>query len=217
MPGGQSFQPYEQIQQPYNVTQPMPMATGKPMTMRTPSSQMRIEAGPEQNPNITKAMRTAKRTLSSPTPSGVQPKMKTYAAPPEGMVPQGFQPMNTGPTPRLAKRTVVPDFDQPPATTEQVRMELGNASKGLRTAIQQKNDQDMANYLDSVRSQAETMKSRMRNLGPDSNLKLSTISHIYERGADLIEEGQRTGDDSKVRLGIEKIDDANRQLDNIGN
>ena len=36
-----------------------------------------------------------------------------------------------------------------------------------------------------------------------------------DMGADLIEEGRRSGEPSKLRLGLEKIENANRQLDQL--
>jgi hypothetical protein len=74
----------------------------------------------------------------------------------------------------------------------------------------------IANETDAIRSHASSLKS-VGNLTLEQRLKVSSIARMYDEGVSLIDEGQATGEEVKIRLGLEKVDEANRQLNRISN
>lgn len=105
--------------------------------------------------------------------------------------------------------------DQPPMSTREYREQFGAVSRGLGTAIEQKDPREVDANLDLIRRHNESMKARLDKLPPQQKLKLHSVSRMYSRGADLVQEGRQSGEDSKLRLGMEKIEDANRQFRQI--
>jgi hypothetical protein len=186
------------------------MAPGTVDRMIPPSAQARdprtgsaVRSGsvPAKPTQATQGMRT--RTTAPPSGREVVPAPTVYADPRVYM------------DPRAAAQPTMSQRQAGPVSTRELRRDFNSAHKNLETAIQKNNSTEVDASLDVVRTRAEDMRGRIHNLPPQQKLQMSTISRMYDRGADLIEEGRRNGEDSKLRLGVEKIGHANDQFDRV--
>jgi hypothetical protein len=94
--------------------------------------------------------------------------------------------------------------------------QLRNSSNRIQDLMEKKEFATIANETDAIRSHASSLKS-VGNLTLEQRLKVSSIARMYDEGVSLIDEGQATGEEVKIRLGLEKVDEANRQLNRISN
>lgn len=110
---------------------------------------------------------------------------------------------------------LLPGYDQPAASPSQVRVEFQSAREKIRQSLQQDQSNGLENEIGSMRDNAASMRGRLRNLPIEQRLKVGSISHMYDEAAGLIQEGRSSGEESKVRMGLERMDHATRQLDNL--
>lgn len=78
--------------------------------------------------------------------------------------------------------------------------------------MHQGNQDLVGEQLYGIRQESATLRARLKGLPLEQRLRVPSISLIYDEGTRLVEEGMASGEESKVRLGMERIDEANRQL-----
>lgn len=105
--------------------------------------------------------------------------------------------------------------DHKPSSPSEVRTGFRNSRQRLQDALSQKDSVAVSNEINSLRDRAGSMRDSLSTLPPESRLKVGSISRMYYKGSSLVELGQRSGQDCMVRMGLEQIDQANRQLDSI--
>lgn len=88
-------------------------------------------------------------------------------------------------------------------------------TSGMQQAIRQKDYDRIAREAQQARSRAENIERMSNELPVEDKLKLPLINHMYRQGADMMDEGQGAKDDSKIRMGIEKIGNANKRYDSL--
>lgn len=77
-------------------------------------------------------------------------------------------------------------------------------------------DQNLVNeQLYGMRQEAQTLRGRLRTLPLEQRLHVPSISLLYDEGTRLVDEGMRSGHQPKVRMGLDKIEDANRRLGDL--
>ena len=108
---------------------------------------------------------------------------------------------------------LVPGYDRPAMEPSQMGETLRDSTGQIREAIH--GDGDVKPAVEDVRSRVTEMKGRLRNEPVHVQLKLSSIERMYKEGAAQIEEGERTGEQSKMQMGLEKIEKANEYLKEI--
>ncbi|MBX7245425.1 MAG: hypothetical protein K1X53_07990 [Candidatus Sumerlaeaceae bacterium] len=111
---------------------------------------------------------------------------------------------------------IVPGYDQPATTPREMQVDFNKCTGKLREALKDpKNNKAVEQELDDIRAKSSAMKGLLRDLPLEQRLKVNSISHYYDEGASLVEEGRSTGETEKVNLGLEKMDQAHQQLEKL--
>lgn len=172
---------------------------------------------PEGMPTGNPEVGTVRRVIPRGSESGQQlSRSLSTPKPPARIVhtpssPRSFTPSTYG----SPDGVVPPGYVTQPMTAREFRADFGSAHEKLTSAISKKNTTEVDASLNIVRDRAEQMRGRLQNLPPQKKFQVGSISRIYDMGADLIEEGRRNGEESKLRLGLEKIEQGNRQLEQL--
>lgn len=66
-----------------------------------------------------------------------------------------------------------------------------------------------------VRSRAENLQHMKPELPVQERLKLPLLNHMYRQGADMVDEGRTKRDESKIRYGMQHINEANERFGTI--
>lgn len=119
----------------------------------------------------------------------------------------------TPPPPGGLRVRLDPSYNLPMASPAEMGLLFRKSSKRIQEEMQA--GASVEEELGQVRTHATQLKGRLRGLPLESRLKLGAISAMYEDGASLIEEGQSSGEQSKVQMGLDKIENANQLLDEL--
>jgi hypothetical protein len=123
----------------------------------------------------------------------------------------GAPTVNSRQQPVVYSRTM-PGYDKPSADPVQVRKQIKGSTDRIYRAMQNGSLNGIDNDVEAVKQNVNEMKGRLRNQPLEDRLKLSAIERLYNDGTGLLEEGQHSGEKSKMRMGLEKIEKANEQL-----
>jgi hypothetical protein len=116
--------------------------------------------------------------------------------------------------PRAFSR-LAPGTERPEASLQTVLREFESSSKQVRKGYETGNYVDVDRELGTIRARADTMVGRLRGLPLEQRLKVFAISSMYLEGASLVEEGRNAEQESKVRMGFEKIEEASSRLEEL--
>jgi hypothetical protein len=108
-----------------------------------------------------------------------------------------------------------PGYDQPAMRPREMSVEMRDSTGRLSEAIKNGSPEEVDQHIESIRTNFSEMKGRLRNEPKENQLKLSSIERTYQEGTEQLEEGRRSGEQSKIDIGLEKIEKANEQLEEI--
>ncbi len=121
---------------------------------------------------------------------------------------RGSAVLRKTPTPNM------PDF-----SPTEAKVQFESSSERIRQAMEKRQYDVVDRELKSVRGHSQSLHQRTGNLPMGSRYMVPSISQMYQEGADLIEEGRKSDDEAKMSLGLERLEQANRQCwwDKLGN
>ncbi|MGB9692302.1 MAG: hypothetical protein ACPL7D_09040 [Candidatus Sumerlaeaceae bacterium] len=93
-----------------------------------------------------------------------------------------------------------------------VSHELRNSTARIRTNFTAGDAAAVQQEADSIRARICTLRS-LDSLTLEKRLKVSSICRMLDDGLDMVEQGQRAGDETMVQLGLEKIHQASELLE----
>lgn len=85
----------------------------------------------------------------------------------------------------------------------------------MQQALRRKDYATIGRESESVRSRSERIERIGHELPVQDRLQIPLIKHLYQQGADLMEEGRSTQDDAKIRMGIQQINQANEKMNHL--
>jgi hypothetical protein len=145
--------------------------------------------------------------------TAVPPADEAPAGPPGLVSPQ--QSSTVRATQDVGISRLAPGYDKPTASPSEVLTEFKASSTRIQQALANKQTDSVDSEIAAVRERAACLRGRMRNLPLDQKLQLGSISHMYDDGAAMLEEGRKTGQTPKVEMGLQKIEEANRSLEKL--
>lgn len=137
---------------------------------------------------------------------------------PDASAPRGFQPSRSAPASMYAPAVQEPlrakvARSSAHESPSQVSSEFKSSRLRIENALVRNDSGAVDAEIGSVRERASGLREHLNGMPLDQKMKLLPITRMYEEGATLLEEGRQNSDESKVRLGLEKIDKASSQID----
>lgn len=66
-----------------------------------------------------------------------------------------------------------------------------------------------------VRTRSEDPQRMQPELSVQDRLKVPLLNHMYRQGADMVDEGRSQQDESKIKYGMQRMEDASRNLQHM--
>lgn len=95
-----------------------------------------------------------------------------------------------------------------PASNQAVPPDTSRMQQALRRGDYER----LGNESRGVRSRADELQNMGEDLSVQDRLKLPLIKSMYQQGADMVDDGRSSRDDSKIKMGIQQINEANERV-----
>lgn len=113
-------------------------------------------------------------------------------------------------------RILPPTKGTKPLPPSQAHIEFRRAANRMADALRARNNDAADQEMEFLRSHATDLRGCVSNLPLEKRLKASAISRMYAEGLQLIQDGRASGEESKIRMGFERLDEAHRQMSQLG-
>ncbi len=85
----------------------------------------------------------------------------------------------------------------------------------MQQALHQRDYQAIGEENRGVRNRAKEIQDLGPGMPVQDRIKLPLIGQMYRQGADMVDDGRTRQDESKIRVGIQQINEANEKLDHL--
>lgn len=140
------------------------------------------------------------------------PGKKRETVPESPRLRQSIRPVQMAPGMPGEVRPAEGGYYPPGQSPSDLHRQFKSSSESLKKAMSSGEKDRISEQLYGIRHEAQTLRGRLRTLPLEQRLHVPSISIMYDEGTRLVEEGMRTNQQSKIRMGLEKIEDANRRL-----
>lgn len=100
---------------------------------------------------------------------------------------------------------------QAPAPSSHQPVSPADTSR-MQQALRRGDYEAIGKESQGVRSRAENLQQMSPELPVQERLKLPLLNHMYRQGADMVDEGRTKQDESKIRYGMQHINEANERF-----
>lgn len=149
---------------------------------------------PSAHPGVSRSVGGGQQNVTVPTRFGARPDpSRSYGG------PSGAPPMSSrrpSPSPGVRDRGPAPSGD--PSRVQQ--------------ALRSRDYDAIRSESQGVRSRAEDLQRMRPELSVQDRLKLPLLNHMYNQGADMMDQGRTERDDSKIRYGMQRVQEADQRL-----
>lgn len=117
-------------------------------------------------------------------------------------------------TPDHSRQSLKPSQD---ATSRSIPTtpRISQVSHRLRESLAGDDERAVDTNLKQFKEQTSSLANETEGLPLEKRLELGAITHMYDKGIRLIEEGRESGEECKVRMGMEEIERANDQMNKL--
>lgn len=102
--------------------------------------------------------------------------------------------------------------DYAPSTPHSQRAAFDSSLQNLRSAYKAGNDEAIDSEIRQLNQRSAQLKGSLPTLKAGQQLSVSSIQTMYNEGIKMVQEGRENQESCKVKMGFERIDEANRQL-----
>lgn len=90
-------------------------------------------------------------------------------------------------------------------------------TSGMQQALRRGDYEKVGEEAQQLRSRSQGLDTMAPQLPVQDRLKLPLINHMYNQAAKTLDQGSNSQDPTKVRLGMQQVDEANKRLGRLEN
>jgi hypothetical protein len=157
-------------------------------------------------------------TAEPPLPPRTPPRRDPTASPAPEATPAGMviQDGTHHPLKASISRMLPPAKGSAPLPPSEAHVAFRLSANRMAEALRARNQEVADQEMEFLRSHTADLRECVAKLPLEKRLKASAISRMYAEGLQLIEDGRASGEESKIRMGFERLDEAHRQMGQLG-